>query len=190
LSGISGYSISANGEKILYRMGRRRGSSQQQLLLRNRRGSLKLDDMQVYSDLGRVGADVPRSLAIERDFLYDPHFHGWISRGQRNTHLTSRQPEARGFEPSLYRNARRSDHRHMFIFGGDVPKAPEVKVGLLGADYKIENGRFALRASSTEKIGIRICAPAHPAGVDVKTSDYLLEVNGADVHALRKRSAF
>ena len=30
----------------------------------------------------------------------------------------------------------------MFIRGGDVPPAPHVKGGLLGADYKIENGRY------------------------------------------------
>ena len=31
---------------------------------------------------------------------------------------------------------------HMFIGGGDVPEAPKVKGGLLGADYKVENGRY------------------------------------------------
>jgi len=72
----------------------------------------------------------------------------------------------------------------LFIFGGDVPKAPEVKVGLLGADYKIENGRFRFaRIFNGENWNPDLRAPLTQPGVDVKTGDYLLEVNGADVHA-------
>jgi tricorn protease len=31
---------------------------------------------------------------------------------------------------------------HMFIGGGDIPRPNFVPGGLLGADYKIENGRY------------------------------------------------
>ena len=31
---------------------------------------------------------------------------------------------------------------HMFVGGGDIPEFKQVKVGLLGADYSIENGRY------------------------------------------------
>ena len=31
---------------------------------------------------------------------------------------------------------------HMFVGGGNHPDMPNVNVGLLGADYTIENGRY------------------------------------------------
>src|SRR5256885_4166916 len=73
---------------------------------------------------------------------------------------------------------------HMFIFGGDLPEAKHVKGGLLGADYKIENGRYRFaRIFNGENWNPELRAPLTQPGVDVKTGDYLLEVNGADVHA-------
>jgi len=47
---------------------------------------------------------------------------------------------------------------HMFIGGGDVPEPKRVKGGLLGADYKIENGRYRFAGSTTERTGTPICA--------------------------------
>ena len=71
---------------------------------------------------------------------------------------------------------------HMFIFGGDIPKAPEVKSGLLGADYKVENGRYRFaKIFNGENWNPQLRAPLTQPGVDVKVGDYLLEVNGAEV---------
>ncbi len=71
---------------------------------------------------------------------------------------------------------------HMFIFGGDIPKAPEVKGGLLGADYKIENGRYRFaRIFNGENWNPELRAPLTQPGVDVKVGDYLIEVNGEEV---------
>jgi tricorn protease len=71
---------------------------------------------------------------------------------------------------------------HMFIFGGDIPKAPEVKGGLLGADYKIENGRYKFtRIFNGENWNPELRAQLTQPGVDVKVGDYLIAVNGVDV---------
>ena len=71
---------------------------------------------------------------------------------------------------------------HMFIFGGDIPKAPEVKGGLLGADYKIANGRYRFaRIFNGENWNPELRAPLTQPGVDVKVGDYLIEVNGEEV---------
>ena len=70
----------------------------------------------------------------------------------------------------------------MFIGGGDVPEPPKVKGGLLGADYKIENGRYRFaRVFNGENWNPDLRAPLTQPGVDVKAGDYLLEVNGVDV---------
>src|SRR2546429_7819083 len=71
---------------------------------------------------------------------------------------------------------------HMFIAGGDTPKPNQVRGGLLGADYKIENGRYRFaRIYNGENWNPELHAPLTQPGVDVKVGDYLLEVEGRDV---------
>jgi tricorn protease len=73
---------------------------------------------------------------------------------------------------------------HMFIFGGDMPEPKRVKGGLLGADYRVENGRYRFaRIYNGENWNPELRAPLTQPGVDVKVGDYLLEVNGREVHA-------
>ena len=57
-----------------------------------------------------------------------------------------------------------------------------VKGGLLGADYKVENGRYRFaRIFNGENWNPELRAPLTQPGVDVKVGDYLLEVNGREV---------
>jgi tricorn protease len=73
---------------------------------------------------------------------------------------------------------------HMFIFGGDVPQPNRVRGGLLGADYRIENGRYRFsRVYSGESWNPQLRAPLTQPGVNVKAGEYLLAVNGRDVRS-------
>src|SRR5256885_12003616 len=66
---------------------------------------------------------------------------------------------------------------HLFIFGGDSPEVKRVQTGLLGADYKIENGRsrFA-RVYNGENWNTELKAPLTQPGVNVVAGEYLLAV--------------
>ena len=68
-------------------------------------------------------------------------------------------------------------------FAGETfPNRRKVKGGLLGADYKIENGRYRFaRVFNGENWNPDLRAPLTQPGVDVKAGEYLLEVNGVDV---------
>ncbi len=187
LSGVSGFAVSANGEKVLYHMGEgptwfiaATGAAP-----KPGEGALKLDDMEVKVDPRAEWNQMYHEVwRIERDFLYDPHFHG----------LDLAAAEKK-YAPYLKGAGGRADLNHlfvemlgeitighMFIFGGDVPKVPEVKSGLLGADYKMENGRYRFtKIFNGENWNPELRAPLTQPGVDVKVGDYLLEVNGADV---------
>ena len=81
---------------------------------------------------------------IERDFLYDPHAHGLDLAAAEKF-----------YAPFLDNISTRDDLNylftemlgnltlgHVFLGGGDRPEPPKIKVGLLGADYAIENGRY------------------------------------------------
>src|SRR5207247_10018036 len=71
---------------------------------------------------------------------------------------------------------------HMFVGGGDSPETKKVKGGLLGADYKIENGRYRFaRVYNGENWNPKLRAPLTQPGVDVNVGDYLLDVGGIEV---------
>jgi tricorn protease len=188
LGGISGYAISANGEKILYRMGPASWFiAATAAAPKPGDGALKLDDMQVYSDPRAEWAQMYHEVwRIERDFLYDPHFHGLdLVAAEKKYAPYVKAAGGRGDLNHLFTEMLGEvTIGHMFIFGGDVPKAPEVKGGLLGADYKVENGRYHFaRIYNGENWNPDLRAPLTQPGVDVKTGEYLLEVNGAQVRA-------
>ncbi|HVP45828.1 MAG TPA: PDZ domain-containing protein, partial [Bryobacteraceae bacterium] len=73
---------------------------------------------------------------------------------------------------------------HMFVGGGDTPETKRVKGGLLGADYKIENGRYRFaRVYDGENWNPKLQAPLTQPGVDVAAGEYLLAVRGREVRA-------
>ncbi|MGD0680909.1 MAG: PDZ domain-containing protein [Terracidiphilus sp.] len=122
---------------------------------------------------------------IERDFLYDPHTHG----------LNIAKIEAK-YKPYLDTLASRSEFSylstemlgeitigHMFIRG---PRNPEhtAKTGLLGADYKVENGRYRIvKILGGQNWTPGLASPLTLPGVSVKEGEYLLAVNGRELKA-------
>jgi tricorn protease len=121
---------------------------------------------------------------IQRDFLYDPSTHG----------LSIPKVEAK-YRPYLDGLASRSEFTylstemlsevsigHMFIGGpGHPDNAP--KPGLLGADYTVENSRYRI----TKILGGQnwtpgLASPLTLPGVYVKEGEYLLAINGKELH--------
>jgi tricorn protease len=189
LGGVSAFVVSANGEKTLYRQGP--GPSAPWFIAATavvpKPGdvALNLEGMEVYIDprveWNQMYHEVWR---IERDFLYDPNHHGLnIAAAEKK------------YAPYLKGAGGRADVNHlfdemlgeitighMFIAGGDVPQPKKVKGGLLGADYKVENGRYRFaRVFNGENWNPELRAPLTQPGVEVKVGDYLLEVGGRDV---------
>ena len=63
--------------------------------------------------------------------------------------------------------------------GGDGPETKRIPVGLLGADYKVENGRYRFaRIYDGENWNPQLHAPLTQPGVNVAEGEYLLAVNG------------
>jgi tricorn protease len=191
VAGISSFNVSENGEKCLYRQGA--GPTAPWFIAATAaapkpgEGQLKLDAMEVYVDpraeWNQMFHEVWR---IERDFFYDPHYHGLNLAAAEKKYLPYlKGVGGRGDVNHLFAEMLGEiTVGHMFIFGGDIPKAPEVKGGLLGADYKIENGRYRFaRIFNGENWYPELRAPLTQPGVDVKVGDYLIEVNGAEVRA-------
>ncbi len=185
IGGINGFAVSANGEKVLYRQGPGWFIAKTDAAPKPGDGALKLDEMEVYVDprpeWNQMYHEVWR---IQRDFLYDPHHHGLDLNAAEKKYATYLKGlGGRADLNYLFREMLGEiTIGHMFIGGGDVPEPKRVKGGLLGADYKIENGRYRFaRVYNGENWNPDLRAPLTPPGVDVKPGDYLLEVEGREV---------
>jgi tricorn protease len=144
-------------------------------------------------DLGRVQIEVdPRaewrqifheSCRIARDYFFDPGLHGQqIQALERKYAAYLPQVVTReGLNDLLWRMLANLSVSHLSVGGGDVPPTagePE-NTGLLGADYRIDAGRYQLarvyRAASPNEASP---GPLAAPGLNVREGEYLLEVEG------------
>ena len=71
---------------------------------------------------------------------------------------------------------------HSFVRGGDIPEVAPTTAGLLGADFTVDNGRYRIaKIYDAESWNPELRAPLAAPGVDVRTGDYLLAVNGVEL---------
>ena len=186
-TGVNNFRISANGEKMLYQQGATWNLVSTTIPTKPGEGIVKTNEMEVYVDprveWKQMFNEIWRG---ERDFLYDP-----------NTHGLDIEKAKKLYAPYLESIAHRDDLNylfremlnqigvgHMFIGGGDQPRPNFVAGGLLGADYKIENGRYRFaRIFNGENWNPQLRAPLTAPGVNVKVGEYLLSVNGREVKA-------
>jgi tricorn protease len=185
LGGVRGFEISANGEKVLYRQGPGWFIAKTDTAPKPGEGALNTGAMEVFVD-PRVEWNqmYHEAWRIQRDFLYDPNHHGLdLGAVEKKYGPYLKGLGGRGDLNYLFEEMLGEvTIGHMFIAGGDLPEPKRVKGGLLGADYKIENGRYRFaRIYNGENWNPDLRAPLTQPGVDVKVGDYLLEVNGADV---------
>jgi tricorn protease len=123
---------------------------------------------------------------IERDFLYDPHYHGYDLKAAEKAFLPYLDGIAsrRDLNYLFMQMLSELSLGHVYIRGGDIAEVKGPKGGLLGADYVIENGRYRFaRVYDGENWNPGLRAPLTQPGVNVKAGEYLLAVNGQDVPA-------
>ncbi|MFZ3216044.1 MAG: PDZ domain-containing protein [Candidatus Acidiferrales bacterium] len=187
IAGIQNAAVSFNGEKVLYQQGESWFIAPTAQPPKPGEGALKLDGMEVWVEPRAEWKQMYNEIwRIERDFFYDPHHHG-----------VNLQALAKEYEPYLDRIATRDDLNylfqqmlseinvgHMFVGGGDIPEVQPLQVGFLGADYRIENGCYRFtRVYNGENWNPQLHAPLTQPGVNVVAGEYLLAVNGREVHA-------
>ena len=190
LDQADGVDVTADAEKVLYRKGR-------DYFLTSASQAVKPDDGRVdfsKMEVRVVPADEWRqmfheSMRIMRDWFYDTNYHG--------QNLAALEREYSRYLPTV---TRRSDLNtllrqmlgsisvsHLAINGGDTP-APTGggnRIGLLGADYEIEGGKYRFkkiyRSMPYSSAAGSFSAPLDQPGVDVREGDYLLQVNEQSV---------
>jgi tricorn protease len=193
LDEVNDFVVSFDGEKILYRKGESwatagtdeppsAGGPPKPGL-----GPLKLEGWEVYVEPRAMWKQIyNETWRIERDFFYDPHYHGLDLDKAKKKYapyldgIASRGELTYLFEECLGEMT----VGHMFIGGGEKPEPKKVKGGLLGADYSLENSRYRVaKVYDGENWNPDLQAPLTQPGVNVKAGDYILAVNGRDLHA-------
>lgn len=186
--GVTSFDVSANGEKALVRQGESWSIGPTSPPFKaGEGGALKLADVEVFVDPRAEWRQMYNEVwRIERDFFYDPGFHG-----------NDLSALSKRYEPYLEHVTCRADLNylfdemlgwmsagHTFIGGGDAMKAKRVKGGLLGADFAIENGRYRFaRVYNGENWNPGLEAPLTQPGVNVTNGEYLIAVRGRNLTA-------
>jgi len=198
VGGVRTFEISLNGEKMLYRQGDKwyiappspmaTGAAAPPASTSpaaSSAGVLKTDGLEIRVDPRAAWRQMYReSWRIQRDFFYDPGYHG-LDLGAA----------ARRYQPYLDSVASVYDLNylfsemlgeltvsHIFAESRDRPEAKWVQAGLLGADYKLENGRYRFaRVYNGENWNPQLKAPLTQPGVNVVAGEYLLAVDGREL---------
>ncbi len=150
-------------------------------------GRLATDGMRVYVDPAKEAEQIfKEGWRLQRDFLYVNNVHGapwnkvfewyqpWVKHVKHRSDLNYIIDIISG-EVSV---------GHSYVSGGDYPSVPSIPVGLLGADYVVENGFFKIKKIYTgENWNPELKSPLSGPGIKVKEGDYLLEVEGKKLDA-------
>ena len=197
MEGANDFAVSFDGKKMLYSKGRRDNKKwfiSSATAPARGEGGAAAGKPETPMALGKMEVRVdPRAewkqeynevWRIERDFFYDPKLHG-LDLAATSKH----------YEPYLENVGSRIDFSyllaemlgeltvgHMYIRTPPEPPNEQGKVGLLGAEYTIENGRYRFsKIYQGENWNPQLRAPLTQPGVNVQQGEYLLAVNGREL---------
>ncbi|MGA3039445.1 MAG: PDZ domain-containing protein, partial [Bryobacteraceae bacterium] len=194
IGGVKSFQVSFTGEKLLYQQDDKWTIADAPPMSDSPDGpppkpgnekALKTQDLEVKVDPPAEWKQMFHEVwRIEREFFYDPHHHGLDLQAAEERYgvylsgLASRDDLNYLFTEMLGNLT----VGHMFLGGGDRPDVKRVRTGLLGADYKSENGRYRFaRVYDGENWNPDLKAPLTQPGVNVAAGEYLLAVNGREV---------
>jgi tricorn protease len=185
LGGVSGYRVSHDGKKLLYGAHHSYGIVATDGKAKVGDGTLDLSGMQVYVEPRAEWAQMLDEFwRIERDFFYDPGMHGadWPAIRERYRPWLTFVGDRDDLNYIIAQMMGEIQVGHSFVGGGDRPPITTVPVGLLGADFTVENGFYRLsRIYSGLNWNPNLRAPLTAPGTSVAVGDYLLAVNGREL---------
>ncbi len=183
LDGIEDVLVSADGKKLLYRThddvweiadaGEEIEPIDEALPVDGMR--MKVDPKAEWEQMFR------EAWRYQRDYFYVDNVHGldldwvyetyspWVANVRHRADLTYILDKLGG-ETAI---------GHSFTGGGDWPEVDRVPVGLLGADFEVNRGRYRIvKIYTGENWNPELRAPLSGPGIDVSGGDYVLAVNG------------
>lgn len=185
LKGARSVSISADGKKLLYRMGDAWHLADTKAPPSSGKGKLNVS-LQVRLDRGQEWQQIfDEAWRYMRDYFYDPKLHGrdWDIVRERYAPLVPHVKHRADLNYVLDQMSGEMSVGHSFVGGGDVPDIDNnSRVGVLGANLIIDQGRWKIdRIFTFESWNPQLKAPLDQPGLRVKAGHYLLAVNGTEL---------
>lgn len=191
--GIAGYNLSHDGKK---------------LLLISMPNTLQVADAKEKLDAKAVNLADVRSFVdpqqewqqifndawrMQKDYFYDAKLHGmdWQSVYDKYQPLLKDVQRREDLNELLVEMIAELQVGHNRIGGGDVHQESPSKVGLLGADFVIDDGKYQFKTVfEGDRWSPFLKAPLNVPGASAKAGDYLLAIDGRElseqdnIHAL------
>jgi tricorn protease len=184
LEGIRSYTLSADRKRLLYQAGGDRwGIVPTERPAKVGDGAINVAQLEMLVDPRAEWAQIYRETwRLQREYFYDAKMHGadWQAVYDRYKPLLSYVGHRADLGYLIAMVGGELTVGHSYLTGpGDEPGEERVSVGLLGADFTVENGRYRIsRIYTGENWNPDLRAPLSAPGIKVAEGDYLLEVNG------------
>ncbi len=123
---------------------------------------------------------------MEQQYFYDPNMHGlpWAAIRARYEPLLKFVQRREDLSELLVEMIGEMQVGHNRTGGGDVYSGTSVGIGLLGADYTVENNQYRIqKIYRGDRWNPFLVAPLATAGVDVAEGDAILAINGHPLDA-------
>ena len=204
VSGVSGYTVSADGRKLLYRTTGARGAGAPpgpgapppvpSLFIVDadrtppQAGAGRLNfSLRMYLDPKEEFKQIfNEGWRNQRDYLYVPNLHGtdWPKDKEMYGAMLPYAMHRADLNYLIDMMGSEIAIGHSYVRGGDMPDVPQVQGGLLGADFSIDQGRYKVtRIYDNENWNPELRSPLSSPGANVNVGDYILAINGIELKA-------
>ncbi len=180
---VSVFHLSSDGKKILYQV--KKGWLVTDIAdeLPADKGKLDLDRVQVPLEPRAEWAQIfHEAWRINRDFFYDPNFHGadWEAMRKKYAEFLPHVATRHDLDRVIQWMLSELSVGHSFVSPGDNPNPPtEQQAGLLGADFEVAEDRWRFaKVYGGLNWEPKLKSPLRTPGVRVEEGEFLLAVDG------------
>ncbi|MEN8788877.1 MAG: PDZ domain-containing protein [Flavobacteriaceae bacterium] len=181
------FEMSADGKKMLLREGE--SWSIAEVGEEPENGSLNISAIEVKIDPVKEWENIfHEAWRVNRDYFYDPGMHGldWnASKEKYKVFLPDVVCRSDLYRVLQWMCSELAVGHHFILSDGDKLRSPEeVNVGLLGADFRVDQNRYQFaKIFGGLNWNPNLRSPLTEPGVNIKTGEYLLAVDGNEVTA-------
>jgi tricorn protease len=187
---FTGYEISADGKKILFKQGGDYYISNLKTNIKPGKGKLDLSNMKKDLDHRQEWAQVFWEVWRQMHyFFYDPEMHGydWKAIGDKYAEMLPNVVHRDDLTYILSEMISELNIGHAYVGGGEMPSVDKVSIGMLGVDFEDEkeNGFFKIKKIYNGKTwDKKTRSPFEELGLDVREGDYIIEIDGVSMKDL------
>ena len=188
---IDGYEISADGKKIIYKLGNDYYITDLSTSMKIGEGKLNLNDLTMTLNRRDEWKQIfYESWRQMRDFFYAPNMHGvdWEKVKKNYEELLPYVAHRADLTYIIGEMIGELNAGHAYVGGGDLPKIESIPVGLLGAELKFDpkSGYYIIdKILPGRNWDESTRSPLTEVGIDVKEGDYLLEIDGVSLKGVK-----